>query len=170
MQNEWITQLKDLGIYGFISPLHDKDTEESGEIKKPHYHVLLNFSGVKSYEQVKEISDSFNSPSPQYCQDWRGACRYLCHLDSPHKAQYDPSQVISLGGGSDYLEAIRISTDKYRAISEMMDFIRCQDIRSFAAMFDYCRENNEEWFRSLCDSCSYVIREYIKSYSYEMKQ
>ena len=170
VQDGWINDLQDLGVYGFVSPLHDSDVDGDGEKKKPHYHVLLNFSGVKSYEQVAEIAEKFNSPSPQYANDWRGACRYLCHLDTPHKAQYDPSKVMRIGGGDDYLQVIGFPSEKYRIIGEMMDYIRKQDIRSFASMFDYARDNNEVWFRCLCDSSSYVIREYIKSYAYEVSR
>ena len=170
LPENWKEILLDLNVYGFVSPLHRDDIDGDGKPKKPHYHVLLNFSGVKSYEQVKEISDSLNGASPQYPNDWRGACRYLCHLDSPHKAQYKIEEVIKLGGGEDYEVVIGLVSDKYRYIGEMMDFVRDNDVRSFAVLFDYSRLNNDAWFRCLCDSSSYVMREYIKSYSFEVSR
>ena len=42
----------------------------------------------------------------------RGYARYLCHLDNPEKAQYNISDVISLGG-ADYQEVISLASDKY---------------------------------------------------------
>ena len=54
--SDWIDKLDQLHVAALISPLHDKDTNPSGEPKKPHYHVLLMFEGVKDYEtQVKPI-------------------------------------------------------------------------------------------------------------------
>ena len=70
------------------SPLHDKDLNASGEAKKPHIHILLLFGGVKSYEQVKEITDSLNCPIPQRCHNARALVRYMAHLDNPEKHQY----------------------------------------------------------------------------------
>ena len=168
LPENWLDSLLDEGIYGFVSPLHDSDIDGDGEVKKPHYHVLLRFSGVKSYDQVKEIADRYNARSPQYINDWRGSCRYLCHLDSPHKAQYSASDVVKLGAGDDYISVIGYSSEKYELIGQMMDFVRQNDVRSFAQLFDYCRAENESWFRCLCDSSSYVMREYIKEYRQEV--
>ena len=48
-------------VPGFISPLHDSDINADGEPKKPHWHVILTFKGLKSYEQVKAITDQLNA-------------------------------------------------------------------------------------------------------------
>ena len=48
--SDWIDKLDQLHVAALISPLHNKDTNPSGEPKKPHYHVLLMFEGVKDYE------------------------------------------------------------------------------------------------------------------------
>lgn len=48
--SDWIDKLDQLHVAALISPLHDKDTNPSGEPKKPHYHVLLMFEGKKDYE------------------------------------------------------------------------------------------------------------------------
>ena len=44
---DWMERLADLHIEAFVSPLHDKDVNPDGSLKKPHWHVLLYFSGKK---------------------------------------------------------------------------------------------------------------------------
>lgn len=45
--------ISDWHIEAFLSPLHDKDINATGEAKKPHYHLLVKFQGLKSDDQVK---------------------------------------------------------------------------------------------------------------------
>ena len=52
--SDWINILRSEIIPFFVSPLHDRDILEDGTPKKPHYHVMLMFDGVKTVEQVKE--------------------------------------------------------------------------------------------------------------------
>ena len=76
-------------VPAFISPLHDKDFNVTGEPKKPHYHVVLMFDGKKSVNQVTEIFQSFGGVGCEVVKSIRGYSRYLCHLDNPEKAQYN---------------------------------------------------------------------------------
>lgn len=41
----WIEILNLSGLQAIISPLHDKDVNATGEIKKAHYHVMLMWDG-----------------------------------------------------------------------------------------------------------------------------
>ena len=80
--------LTELGLVFAISPLHDKDVNPTGELKKEHYHVLLEFPGPTTYKNVKEnIVDPIGQPIPKAVMSIRGAYRYLCHLDNPEQAQ-----------------------------------------------------------------------------------
>lgn len=63
----WRDILDEFHVEWIESPLHDKDKEANGDIKKPHWHILIIFESVKAYEQVKEITDSLNAPHPQKC-------------------------------------------------------------------------------------------------------
>ena len=89
------TFLDDNCLIYAISPLHDKDIDITGEPKKPHYHVLLEFPGPTTYKNVKEnITDELKQPIPKPIMTIRGAYRYLCHLDNPEKAQYNVSDIV----------------------------------------------------------------------------
>ena len=87
--DDWRDQLDQLHIQWIESPLHDKDTNPDGTVKKAHWHVLLLFDGNKSYQQVKDITAKLNTVNPQRVESARGMVRYMVHLDNPEKYQYD---------------------------------------------------------------------------------
>ena len=86
------------GLQCAISPLHDKDMNPDNTPKKPHYHVILTYSGPTSYNVVKALTDGFNQPIPQALEQVRGYYRYLTHKDNPEKAQYDEREIKTING------------------------------------------------------------------------
>ncbi len=164
--SDWRTTLSELCVPCFISPLHDQDINPDGSQKKPHYHVMLMFDGKKSDKQIKEIWSLIGGVGEEIILSTRGYARYLCHLDNPEKAQYDPDQVV-MYGGADYFGIIGLPIDKYKAIGEMMDFCADNDVYSYAQLLTWCRNNRFDWFRILCDSGTYVIKEYLKSRTWQ---
>jgi hypothetical protein len=85
----WMELLADTHIPAFVSPLHDKDIDEDGSLKKPHYHVVLMFDGPTTQKRANEIIEPFcGTKSAEYVKSLRGYVRYLIHLDNPEKAQY----------------------------------------------------------------------------------
>ena len=93
---DWREQLQKTGLQCAISPLHDKDMNPDNTPKKPHYHVILTYSGPTSYNVVKALTDGFNQPIPQALEQVRGYYRYLTHKDNPEKAQYDEREIKTL--------------------------------------------------------------------------
>ena len=116
----WQNTLAEMCIPAFISPLHDKDVNPTGEEKKEHYHVMIMFESVKTREQAKELFDEIGGVGIEVVNSIRGYARYLCHLDNPDKAQYSTDAVRSLAG-ADYISVIGLATDKYKAIKEILD-------------------------------------------------
>lgn len=160
--DNWQEILSEQFVPAFISPLHDKDINPTGEAKKPHWHVMLMFDGVKTTEQALEIFNKIGGVGCEVVQSQRGYARYLCHLDNPEKAQYEPQNVRSLCG-ADYTSTIGLVTDKYKAISEMIDYCVENNIVSYSDLLEYSRMERFDWFRVLCDNGTIVIREYLKS-------
>ena len=101
-------------------------------------------------KEAKEVLTSFGckEASVQYRDSWTAVARYLCHMDDPNKAQYNPADVVEFGG-ADYLAAINRAADKYRIISEMCDWAKENRIYSFNKLVDYARANELEWFMAL---------------------
>lgn len=164
----WIDIIRESHINALISPLHKDDINPDGEVKKPHYHVLVMYESVKTIEQFEEFRQSFGGVGQEKVNSIRGYARYLCHLDNPEKAQYSPNDVISIGC-EDYFDLISLPTDKYGAIRDMMRFCVDNDVTNYADLLLYVSEHDESWFRVLCDGGTYVIKEFLKSVSYGEK-
>lgn len=159
----WREIIDELHIQYAISPLHDKDVDANGEIKKPHWHLILIFEGVKSYSQIREITDSLNAPIPQAVNGLVGTVRYLIHKDNPDKFQY-PKEEIICGGGFDAAEVLnRSPSDKRKIIREIYDFIGENDITEFYQLTDYAYVNNDDWFDVLTEGHTVFFNAAIKS-------
>lgn len=161
---DWRDKLDELLIEWVESPLHDKDVNPDGTTKKPHWHIVLLFAGLKSFEQVAEITKSINGTIPQKCISVRGQIRYLAHLDNPEKAQYSVSDIIGHQGADVQSYLKPTSAMRYGCIKEMMLYINENKVTEYWQFVDYAaREHFDDWFPLLCDNCSYIIGNYIKS-------
>ena len=163
----WLDIVREAKIPVFVSPLHEFDTNPTGEHKKPHYHVIVAYENKKNPEQAREFFESFGGVGCEIVQSLRGYARYLCHLDNPEKHQYSPDDVLSFGG-ADYIGTIGLPIDKYKSISEMIDFCIEQSIYCYADLLEYAKNERFDWFRVLCDNGTVVIKEYLKSLSWKM--
>lgn len=164
---DWKEKLDQLHVAAFISPLHDKDVNPNGELKKAHYHVLVMFEGPKDYDtQVKPIFDGIGAVGREIVNSARGYARYLCHLDNPEKATYSPSEVLCMGG-ADYYGVVTLPTDDLKVITEIKRFCRENEIYSLAEIIDIAESLHPEWYSTIVMSRCYVIDKYIKSLEWE---
>ena len=148
---KWRQILEETKIPCFISPLHDRDKNATGEDKKPHYHVFLMFDSVKTKEQAINVFDQIGGVGCEVVNSARGMARYLCHLDNPDKAQYKKEDVIQYGG-ADYLQVIGTAGDKLKCIREMLNYIEENDIVCFADLVLDASINHDDWFDCLVNS------------------
>ena len=82
-----------------LSPLHDRDiNEETEELKKPHYHLLLHYTSLKSQRQVKEDLEPLGAVGAERVRALGAYARYLVHADDPDKAQYDIQNLREFNG------------------------------------------------------------------------
>ena len=169
--DNWRALIDDMHVEWIESPLHDKDVNATGESKKAHWHILLLFGGVKSYEQVKAPTDQLNAPIPQRCHNAKSMVRYMAHKDNPEKAQYLVSDIKG-HGGVDIDDFFRSSaSERYTLISDMIDYVREEGITEIQDLVDYAQVyERDTWFPLLCDSCSYIVGKYIKSQRYRFKR
>lgn len=168
--DNWRELLDDMHIEWVESPLHDKDINATGEFKKPHWHILLMFGGVKTYEQVFAVCECLNAPRPERCHNAKAMVRYMAHLDNPDKAQYSVSDIKS-HGGVDLAEMLRpSSSERYSIIGDMISYIRQHNIIEFQDLMDYALENEfDSWFPLLCDNSAFVVGQYIKSQRHRLQ-
>lgn len=146
------------------SPLHDSDINADGSPKKPHYHILLLFGGIKSYEQVLELIQPLNCPIPTRVHNAKALVRYMAHLDNPDKAQYRIDDIKS-HGGVDIADLLKpSSSERYTYIREMQMWCNENYIVEFSDLFNYAAaERFNDWFPLLCDSCAFVMNQFLKS-------
>lgn len=166
----WRSILDEFHIEWCESPLHDKDINEgTGEVKKPHIHILLTFDGKKSFEQIKEITDELKCPIPQRVKSVKGLVRYFIHLDNPEKYQYNKDSIIG-HGGFDYEQYFKITaTNRYDCIKQMIQFIKDNQITEVIDFTEYAmNERYDDWFPLLCDNSMLIIKENIISNAYRL--
>lgn len=163
---DWIQKLKDMHIQAFISPLHDKDLNPDGELKKPHYHVMLMFDSPKNFEnQIKPIFEKIGGVGRENVNSARGYARYLCHLDNPEKAQYNVNNIQALGG-ADYRKITLLPSDTTQILKDIFRYINENNIRYLAQFIDICADEHEDWFELITTQKAYIIDKYIKSRTY----
>lgn len=167
LKNGWIDILENTHIKTLISPLHDKDFDENGELKKPHYHIILIFENKKSFKQVQEIFNAINAfQKIEAVHSLKGQARYLCHLDNAKKHKYDINDVKALNGVN-FLKLIETDEIKLEIISSMINFIEKNNFVFFSDFLKYCSENNKIWFKSLCENSGWIILKYLQSRSFK---
>lgn len=71
--------------YAFIT--HTQDISEDGSLKKPHTHIFVNTSIMRSRKAVGE-DIGLNPQYIQYAISKSSSLRYLLHLDDKDKFQY----------------------------------------------------------------------------------
>ena len=167
----WRDVLNEMHIPWIESPLHDKDVDSNGELKKAHWHILILFASKKSYEQVREITLRLKAPNPQKVMDLKGMVRYFAHMDDPNKFQYSKNEIIGHAGADPLIYLSASSGERYQLIKEMISFVKENDIDEIQDLIDYAMENRfDDWFPLLCDNSAFIMNNYIKSIRHRVRR
>lgn len=93
---------KAINIYAsyYFIILHDKDTNEHGEIKKPHFHIVMKTrKRITLGGLLRELSELLKIDktviSARKTINETASIRYLLHLDYQDKHQYAPSEILT---------------------------------------------------------------------------
>ena len=161
---DWLQLIEDLKIPCYISPEHNMDTDENGNLKKNHRHVLFVFQGKKSEKQMRVIIEKIHGVGLEPVASLQGYLFYLCHLNSPNKHLYAIENVIALNGAKDYLEEIGISSINHsEVVNQMIEWCDSEHVVCFSDLVDYARKNRKDWFRILVEKNSSLIVGYLKA-------
>ena len=160
-EKKLINALKQLKTPCAISPLHKDDVWDEfdvldwlnhhksepeslckaphvGDLKKPHWHVLLRFKGNKRRHQIDDWVATFTDSHVNAFvpPDADGDLRYMCHLDDPDKAQYDVAD-IKLFGGIDPAPLYRqTELQSFGTVADLIDLIKDNEIDNYADFVD----------------------------------
>lgn len=116
------------GGYTYAAILHDKDTWEdgeseehkAGELKKPHWHVVLRTLNPRWRDSVAEELGI----KPNYldrCRDRDAALLYLVHEGYPNKYQYDVADCI--GSLTVNLQKLLVDDDEGQRVVTIVNMI-----------------------------------------------
>lgn len=167
--------LDEMGVKCARSPLHDQDRYDKtsvrkwekrhpfptpeelinkpkiGELKKPHWHVTVQLKGRKKLQNIlKLFPEELGVTSVWKNNDPDHAIRYLCHLDSPKKAQYKITDVVGFGGIN--LAPLERPTDddKANAIAVICNHVKEDCCTNFYDLSNWVMEQKDaEMFKSL---------------------
>lgn len=172
LPSDWLDKLRDLHIPCFISPLHNMDVDENGELKKPHYHIMLIYESPVTYKLADEDFKSFGSTTlVKRVRSTKGMARYLCHLDEKDKYHYSVNDVQAFAG-ADYNYTITTEETKQQSLFFAFDWIDENNCVSFYQLCKYFRKNNPEIFEYLLKNTATIIavKEYQKSLEWEINK
>lgn len=124
--------------YDYASIVHDKDTNEQGEVKKSHTHVVISMPNAKwNTALAKELGITENYI--ERCRCLENALEYLIHFNDDSKHQYTLEQV--KGNLKKKLEKIMLNDgkDEEDKAQELVDFIiHYQGYLRFTDFSYYC--------------------------------
>ena len=110
-----LIDLCDLNCTHYALSLHDKDTDENGELKKPHIHCLMRFGKQQTCHKImtmfgEKLARPFIFIDDELCRYYD----YLTHKDEKDKYPYPEEQIVTddtLYWKREYENHIRDPTD-----------------------------------------------------------
>lgn len=162
-----------IGMKYAISPLHDKDVNDDGTLKKPHWHVIIYFPNKAYLKEVQELA--FELSKVKYVQAVKNICgmvRYLVHMDNPEKAQYKIKD-IQASGGFDINQYLRTSADDFEIQRQIEMLAQEKKIFSYGKLCDYLYqelyEEHPELYQFLTRHTFHFLH-YLKSHREEKNE
>lgn len=148
----WIELLSETMLAFAVSPLHDRDVNPDGEVKKAHWHVILSWDGPQRASAAQKIAEMLNSPIPIKLESVRGAYRYFTHRDNPEKYQYEEKD-IRVFNGFDVSQYVALTKEeKYQAVSEIKKIIHENKIIEYLDLLDTLENVDYDLFKVACDN------------------
>lgn len=140
-----------------LSPLHDKDLNEDGSPKKPHFHAIIVFDKKQRPTAVKKLLKLINQNEKTitYTNNERvkGAYEYFTHSNpkDSHKYQYDKSEIQHFKGFDidDFKSKKELKELELQLISDIEFFIQEQGITEYSDLFFWAMDNQPKWAKLL---------------------
>lgn len=170
LPTDWLEKLRETGLQAAISPLHNKDTNPTGEEKKEHYHIIFAYEGPTTYNNVKSLCDTFNMTIPIKLESVRGMYRYHLHLDNPEKYQYDDRDRILLNGFDSNSVNELTKTEVNKIKKEILTFIVDNDILEYSDLLTTLLESDMSQFVDVASSQTLLFNTFITSRRNKVKE
>lgn len=168
---DWEDIIIQTGLPFAISPLHNKDVNPDGEIKKPHYHCICYYENPTTLNNVKtNVCDKLNGTIPQKLESMRGMYRYHIHIDNPEKYQYkDCDRKLYNGFDVDLCNKLtRTETLKY--LITIYEFCRDNDISEFYDLVNLLAEGDNRILLEVISFNTLPIKTFLESKRYIQRE
>lgn len=142
----WRTILDETFLRWVESPLHDKDVNADGEVKKAHWHILLSFDGPVTCEHVEKIVAPLNCPAVKKVGSAKGLVRYMIHMDNPEKYQYSRDEIVAHGGADVAYYFEMTASNKLMVMKDIISYIREHEVTNYMDFLMICIETSDDWF------------------------
>ena len=161
-----------------VSPIHDRDVDEDGSLKKSHYHLLLAYSSATTLNNICGWFNACGMPesdlhSVRVCASGVGYYRYLTHKDNPEKAQYDDNDIRVFNDSDELFKRFsKTSSDKIDDLVRIFQIVDELDTISFHCLLQYLMLNERDLFKMITSSSALAIcvKEYQRSLEYDLKK
>lgn len=90
MPDDWEKELRALP-FGYALSLHDKDTDDVGQLKKAHMHIF--FQGKPTKHQKEYIHRALGITYGEDVRSAQGMFDYLTHENNPEKYHYSRDNI-----------------------------------------------------------------------------
>lgn len=161
-----------------VSPIHDRDIEDDGSLKKAHYHLLLAYSSATTLNNIRGWVSACGMPeselhSVRVCASGVGYYRYLTHKDNPEKAQYDVNDIRVFNDSDELFKKFsKTSSEKIDELVRIFQIVDELNAISFHTLIQYLMLNERDLFKMLTSSSALAIcvKEYQRSLEYDLKR
>lgn len=161
-----------------VSPLHDRDIEVDGSLKKCHYHLLLAYSSATTLNNIRGWMNVCGMPESELhavrvCASGVGYYRYLTHKDNPEKAQYDAKDIRVFNDSDELFKKFsKTASEKIDDLVRIFQIVDELKTISFHNLIQYLMLNERDLFKMLTSSSALAIcvKEYQRSLEYDLKR
>lgn len=156
--------IQQTGLPMAFSPLHDQDVDPTGEIKKPHFHVLCYYENTTTFKNVKEnVCDLLNATIPIKLESMVGMYRYHLHLDNPDKFQYEDSKRTFYNGFDVHKVDSLTYTEVNKCLKTIQNKIRIEHIVRYSDLLDLLLDNDLLTLWDVARNHAFLLNTYIRS-------
>lgn len=161
--SDWREKLQSTGLEVAISPLHDKDKNPTGEVKKAHYHIILCYNNTVTGRMVKAFVDELNQPMPLPLDSVKGMYRYFTHKDNPEKYQYHEKDITTINGFNISNYADLSSADASKIKLELTKYIKESDLLEYSDFVDAVMELEKPDYFYIASTNTVFFNAYLNS-------
>ena len=160
-----------------VSPIHDRDIDDDGSIKKSHYHLLLAYSSATTLNNIRCWFNACGLPeselhSVRVCASAVGYFRYLTHKDNPEKVLYNDNDIRVFNDSDELFKKFsKTASEKIDDLVRIFQIVDSLNTISFHNLIQYLMLNERDLFKMLtCSSALAIcVKEYQRSLEYDLK-